>query len=52
MKELWETGNLGDDVDFYAINAQMPDALEADKSEATRDNCVWAQLEWKWLPRA
>lgn len=48
MAELYITGYLKDDVDFIAISAQMPEAIEADKAEAALDNSVWGLLEWKW----
>jgi hypothetical protein len=48
MAELYLTGCLKDDVDFVAISAQMPQALEADKAEAALDNSMWGLLEWKW----
>jgi len=48
MAEVYLTGCLKDDVDFAAISAQMPQALEADKAEAALDNSIWGLLEWKW----
>jgi hypothetical protein len=48
MAELHITGCLKDDVDFAAISAQMPQALEADKAEAALDNSMWGLLDWKW----
>ena len=48
MAELHITGCLKDDVDFAAISAQMPQALEADKVEAALDDSIWGLLEWKW----
>jgi hypothetical protein len=48
IAELHITGCLKDDVDFAAISAQMPQALEADKAEAALDNSMWGLLEWKW----
>jgi hypothetical protein len=48
MAELHITGCLKDDVDFAAISAPMPQALEADKAEAALDNSIWGSLEWKW----
>ena len=47
IAELYLTGCLKDDVDFVAISAQMPQALEADKAEAALDNSIWGLLEWK-----
>ena len=40
MAELHITSCLKDDVDFAAISAQMPQALEADKAEAALDNSM------------
>ena len=48
MAEVYLTGCLKDDMDFAAISAQMPQALEANKAEAALNNSIWSLLEWKW----
>jgi hypothetical protein len=48
MAEIYITGCLKDNVDFAAISAQIPQALEADKAKAALDDSIWGLLKWKW----
>ncbi|KAH8435395.1 uncharacterized protein LDX57_013025 [Aspergillus melleus] len=42
------TGHLPAGTDLSHMGLKITEALDADQKEASRDNCLWASMVWKW----
>lgn len=46
--DLIFTGHLPASTDLSHMGLEITEALDADQKEASRDNCRWASMVWKW----